>query len=307
MTAASPRQPIRLRSAARVGRALLARIAGAEKGGGDVDAPLLYLHAPERRPRVNFEDQSLTYLPRAEARVRIHDMRGQTPQPTLDEEGFMLLRSPTRMTDFSSREQLDAIHAPEIEAMVKEVTGAREAFALHHVMFRSERHVPGTIWGRPDAPNHGVHSDFGTSAPATAAEELERRGIAVTPRGRLAIINVWRSLRPPPQDVSLALCDARTVSPDETVATDAIAVRGTGLRQVEYLSYTFSPRHRWCYFSAMEPDEVILFRQYDERSAQPFGCPHSAFRNPAATSAPMPRLSIEARVCAYFDDERTGA
>jgi hypothetical protein len=287
-----------------IGRILAKAGGGGAGGGGDVKTTLTYVGASDPAPRADYENLSLRQMPQSPVRLRVADLRGDPCAPAIDKEGFALLRRPSRVTDFTSREQLDTIYRREVEEIVKAETGARRTFTLNHLICRSERHDAGAPEAAAaDPPFHSVHSDFtASSAPRLAAEELERRGLPGRIDGRLAFYNVWRSLRPPPQDVSLALCDSRSVSPEDLVPAVAVAIPGTKLREVEYLHYRHSRRHRWCYFPAMEPDEVILFRQYDSGAAQPSACPHSAFTNPSVPKGTPPRLSIEARVLVLFDD-----
>ncbi|HZF96569.1 MAG TPA: CmcJ/NvfI family oxidoreductase [Allosphingosinicella sp.] len=293
----------RPRAIAAAARALLSRWLPSGGGKGDVEAELSYLASAERRPRVDREDPSRNVMPRIPVRMPIRDRRGSSPPPSLEREGFALLRRPSRVSDFASREQLDRIYRPEVEEIVKTLTGARAAFTNHHLIFRSERHGPDSSGSAADPPYRAVHSDFTpVSAPLSAAEELERFGLPADVPAHFGIFNVWRSLRPPPQDTPLALCDARSVRREDMIASDAVAICGTNQRSVEFVSYLHDPAHRWGYFSAMEPDEVIVFRQHDSRLPQPSGCAHSAFRHPAPGCVAAPRLSIEARVYAFFGD-----
>lgn len=62
-----------------------------------------------------------------------------------------------------------------------------------------------------------------------------------------------------------------------------------------------SNRHRW-YYSAMNLNEVLVFKQYDSliNSVSRF-TPHVAFDHPDATEAAPLRESIEVRCLAIFD------
>jgi hypothetical protein len=69
---------------------------------------------------------------------------------------------------------------------------------------------------------------------------------------------------------------------------------------VEFYLALFDPVHRWCYFSDLTRDELLVFQQYDTAAAGAPGCPHTAFRDPAATRAATTRRSIEARAYVFF-------
>ena len=97
-------------------------------------------------------------------------------------------------------------------------------------------------------------------------------------------------------DSPLALCDARTFTDQDLIASDLVYahVRGETSR-VEY-----NPTHRWYYFSEMRTDEALLIRIYDSatdgRARLSF---HTSFENRLSPNAP-PRESIEARALVFF-------
>ena len=95
----------------------------------------------------------------------------------------------------------------------------------------------------------------------------------------------------------------RTINTADLIPADAI-FDAPGVPEWSFEGYLVShnPGHRWCYFSNMTPDEVLLFRSYDS-VAQPLQCvPHVAFNDPDCPPDAPPRQSIEVRGYAFFDD-----
>ena len=113
---------------------------------------------------------------------------------------------------------------------------------------------------------------------------------------RFGIVNVWRPIRGPVLDSPLALCDARTFTDDDLIASDLVYPHVRG----ETSSVEYKPGHRWYYFSEMQPDEAVLIRVHDSandgRARLSF---HTSFDNPLAPDAP-PRESIEVRSLVFF-------
>jgi len=113
---------------------------------------------------------------------------------------------------------------------------------------------------------------------------------------RFGIVNVWRPIRGPVVDSPLALCDARTFTDDDLIASDLVYPHVRG----ETSSVAYGRGHRWYYFSDMQPDEAILIRVHDSaddgRARLSF---HTSFDNPLAVGAP-PRESIEVRCLVFF-------
>jgi hypothetical protein len=108
-------------------------------------------------------------------------------------------------------------------------------------------------------------------------------------------------------DNPLALCDARSVSPEDLVATDILHFGEHDLAVPRHSGQIYSvrhnPAHRWFYVSEMRPDEVLLLKCYDSRAdGRARFMPHTGFRNPACPSEFVPRESIEARTLVVFDE-----
>jgi len=120
---------------------------------------------------------------------------------------------------------------------------------------------------------------------------------------RSAQYNVWRVLTPPPQDVPLAVCDARSVTPGELIAADALFDRDGAIAfSFEAWLLRHDPRQRWAYFSNMNPGEVLLFKTHDTDPAVAHCVPHGAFDAPECPAGVTPRASLEMRGIAYWFD-----
>lgn len=240
-------------------------------------------------------------MPVEQVRVPIENMRAASSHASLRAEGFALLRHQSGVTDFEDPEQLERVYLPETEALVAAETGASFAWALPRPVLRSAAAWAG---GAAGVVRDGVapvaHVDYSrASAGALVDAAASRRGVSAPPWRRLVLYTLWRALSPPPQDRPLAICDVRTVAPADLVAADAIANPGALTYSAEFLMLRHSPRHRWCWYPDMLPDEPLLFQQLDTAADGPSGCPHvSFFAEPAGGS---PRVSIETRICAFFD------
>ena len=119
---------------------------------------------------------------------------------------------------------------------------------------------------------------------------------------RFAIYNLWRVLSDPPQDAPLALCDARSVEASDCVNSDCVVdpLDEPELR-FENCIFRFNPGHRWCYFSNMTSDEVLVFKGFDSDPNRAGGVPHVAFDDPSCPMDATARESIDVRVIAFFD------
>jgi hypothetical protein len=108
---------------------------------------------------------------------------------------------------------------------------------------------------------------------APGAESLARSMLrqAGTPDfrfGRFQAINLWRVLSAPPQDWPLALCDGRSVDPEEGVRNAMIRVDtlphpGEIASELpddpsrpEAFVFHFNPRHLWYYYPDMTCEDL---------------------------------------------------
>ena len=128
-------------------------------------------------------------------------------------------------------------------------------------------------------------------------------------RGFADTSSTWRTLNPLLEDRPLALCDSRSVDPDDLVATVRIIPNAVG--EVYYL--TFISKHTWFWLEDQTPLEPFAFAMYVTKAGShdrrmfkillskhgaltTVGvCPHVFFVNPGAPKDASPRESIETR------------
>lgn len=265
-----------------------------------VRARIGYLADGTSRPRADRIQPERSVVPFEGRELPIHDMRHAADPASLSEEGFTLVRHKSRVIDFTDAAEVEEIYLAEVEELVRQASGATRVFALPHPVLRSSRHAPDASGMITEVPAPIAHTDFtDRSIQAAAAAALARAGATVADTRRIMIYTVWRSLRAPPQDRPLALCDIRTVAMTDLVRADAVGNPGSAEVESEFYLLKANDRHRWCYYSAMTPDEVLIFRQSDSISDGPSGCPHTSFIHPENREA-VPRLSIEARACVFL-------
>jgi hypothetical protein len=226
--------------------------------------------------------------------VTITDLRKSPTQPSIEREGFELLRAPTAVADLNSDEAVENGYYPEIEALLKKRFG-RVRVAIFDATRRSDS---GTGAANPDGkrgPATRVHVDYTQkSGPqrlkdtigATEAARLLESG------ARVIQVNVWRPIKGPVQRAPLAVADASSIAKDELVATDQVFPDRVG--EIYHLAY--GPRQKWYYASKMERDEVLLIAGWDSTDPEGSRCaPHGAFQLPNQDPGSPPRESIEIR------------
>lgn len=235
----------------------------------------------------------------------IEDLRGQ--ESFLDREGFALVSHKSAVANFHLIEEdaaTDKLYSEEIAALVKDLTGASHVFMQGGGKKRYGPKATDRLKGLTNAlPALYPHGDtIDKSALELAQRILEYvPGLSLDGR-RWAHYNIWRPITPPPQDYPLALCDARSINATdrETVIAHTVT-RTIGEMKFETAGYMHNPSHRWCYFSNMSPDEVLVFITHDSDPTRPHQVAHTAFLDPTCPPDTPTRASVEMRALVLFD------
>jgi hypothetical protein len=265
---------------------------------GTVPGDVNYIARSAERPRYYANDHSrdrLSFDPRT---VMIADARQAAVAPTLDVEGFAIVPHVSAVSDFRDSAQVAAVHPAEIRRLLLEATGADEVVVNGSGVLRFGERSQDS--GRLDnsLPARFVHIDI---SDATAAIFSARSAPAGRPILRSCHYNVWRSFSGAPQDVPLALCDARSLAPEDLLAADAVFDAPDKPEwSFEGLVIAHNPRHRWSYFRDMTRDEALLFKTNDSDAGRAHHVPHVAFDDPGCPPGVPPRSSIEMRGIAYW-------
>ena len=249
------------------------------------------------RPGEGETDRSGTF---SAEEMPVADIRGLPEEATLDRQGFALVPHDTAVKDFYDEDEVRAVYFPEIERLIKETTGASKVIIFDHTI-RVEGGDAVNDRGLRK-PVRVVHNDYTEKSGPQRVRDLVEDPAEAEARlqKRFAVVNIWRPIRGPVQDKPLAVLDARSMGPNDFVATDLVYRDRTG----EIYSVHHRPTHRWYYVSEMRPDEALLLKCYDSATdGRARFTAHSAFSNPSAPADAAPRESIEARTLVFFPPE----
>jgi hypothetical protein len=258
-----------------------------------------YLGPMSERPRFHANDHSRDNLNLESHLIRVTDARSAADPPTLEREGFRLVRHRSAVADFRDQQEVGRVHRAEIADLLREVSGADEVIVSAPGVLRfSERSAAsGTLDN--SYPARFVHVDVSDPTALDMAARASPRPMEDV--RRFAHYNVWRAFSPPPQDVPLAVCDARSLSPEDLVPADAVFDVKEGPEwSFEGLLVRHNPNHRWSYYSDMDVADALIFKTSDSDPGQPHNVPHSGFDDPRCPDDAAPRASIEMRGIAFW-------
>jgi hypothetical protein len=244
------------------------------------------------------------------ANMAIRDARPFRHELSLDGQGFILLDHKSAVTDFTNIDANQRSYHSEVECLIKDLTGATAVSVFPTLLLRSERSARAKIRGMSTGPAHFAHCDYSANYALHLARTVYFPDQELDPGRRIAGFNIWRAISPPPQDIPLAICDARSVAASDYVLADAVIdpsntgdaaqrMRASEAR-FESIVLLHNPAHRWNYFSNMTRDEVLIFKSHDSQLPYAQRVPHTAFRDSTCPSGIPSRMSIEARAFAYF-------
>ena len=267
-----------------------------------VNARLNYLAEATPKP-VNYAYEPPAGVPRRSGKytaqsVSIRNGREMLGRLSLDTNGFVLTEHETAVKDFYDPDEVKSVYYPEVERLLKRVTGAERVVVFDHIVRNPVLAERGEKGAR--LPAKFVHNDYSLkSAPRRVRDHLPEEADRLL-ENRFAEINVWRAIRGPIESSPLALCDARSLDLEDIVPTDLVYRERVG----ETLGFLFSPRHRWYYFPQMQPNEAILLKCYDSKDdGRARFTAHTSFEDPNSPPNAAPRESIEVRTLVFWPPE----
>ena len=276
---------------------------GKTAAGAFVETTLNYLADSSERP-VLYTYEPPTGVPRMTGKseprsVLIRNAR-LAEEPSLDTQGFQLVRHETAVRDFYDRAEVEKTYYPEIEALLKEATGAEKVVVFDHQVRNIELSQQGQRNAREYV--HTVHNDYtAKSGPRRVQDHLPPAEAEERLRHRFAEINVWRPIRGPIESSPLAVCEAQSIDPKDFVPADLVYRDKVG----EVYRFTYNPNHRWSYFPGLDRNEAILLKCYDSKEdGRARFSAHSAFDDPTSPADAAPRESIEVRALVFWPENQ---
>jgi hypothetical protein len=275
----------------------------ADKGIEVVNARLNYMAEATAKP-VNYAFDPPAGVLRSSGKhvaqdVAIRNGREVVDELSLDTNGFVLTPHETAVRDFYDSEEVKSVYYPEVERLLKRVTGAERVLIFDHVVRNPVLAERGEKGAR--SPAKIVHNDYSFKSAPRRVRDLLPQDADRLLKNRFAEINVWRAIRGPIESSPLALCDARSLRPEDVVPCDLVYRERVG----ETYGFTYNPKHRWYYFPRLERNEAILLKCYDSKDdGRARFTAHTSFDDPNSPPDAAPRESIEVRALVFWPTDQ---
>lgn len=258
-----------------------------------------------QRYRYDTVDRARTNLVLETRDVKVFDVRSRRQQLSYAHDGFSLLdhvsefaglANSEQVTDEAFLLQLRDNYLREMGEFVRAVSGTPHVYPQPIGFF--VRHGSKSKVKTSQRPAALPHVDFTAETANEMAAMIQQDAAPGLRYRNFAIYQTWRAVSPAPQDNVLCFCNVDTVVPEDFRVVDSIMgpedVPGNVYKMEMALH---NPAHRWMYFAAMQPSEVLVFQGYDTRSPRPIL--HTSVNNPAPGASV--RVSIECRHYAFFE------
>ena len=207
-------------------------------------------------------------------------------------KGSSFIRQPSAVSDFYDDEEVERVHYPEIERLIRRATGAVRVEIFDHT-----RRSAGDKRSGVRDPVRSVHNDYTPKSGPQRVRDLFPDEAEELLKRRFAVINAWHSIRDRVESWPLAICDARSIEPEDLIATDLVYRDRVG----EVFNLAHNPDHQWFYFPRLEEDRTILLKCFDSaEDGRARFTAHTAFEDPESAAGAPPRESIELRALVFF-------
>ena len=224
--------------------------------GSSTDMPVYYASSPGRDAAHDVDRGIKTQT------ISVEDARGNddftiTAEFNQNTCGVNLVNHHSTVENFLDSAIIKTVYEPEIESLLKEVTGCYRVAIFDHTVRASDPDIRDVKNVRE--PSTLVHNDYTSNSGFTCLRENLGADAEKLKQGRFQIVNVWRPLVDPVENWPLAFCDTRSLETENLIDT----IRKGRNHEGEIVLATHNQSQRWFYYSKMRPDEVLIFKTFD--------------------------------------------
>ena len=238
-------------------------------------------------------------------RVKVYDARELIPLPSVSTFGFTLVEHESQCADMSDQAMVTSVLYEEYARLLQDLTGCFAVKVTQHQYRNGYGGLPvGHPRGARATPNGsdgvygGIHSDVTPYSEPGWAPLVDGR--------HFQVFNFWQSSDPtrPIQIMPLSLCDMASVDPSDMIYADSWNQTKNPRKLVSY-RLAFNKAQRWYYYPNMQPNELLIFKQYDSMEEAPNRrCVyHGAIDVPNVPYPALLRETIEVRLLALYGKE----
>ncbi|OBR09537.1 GA4 desaturase [Colletotrichum higginsianum IMI 349063] len=238
---------------------------------------------------INLYSESDKY--RDERTVFMRDIRSEMDRFTIEHDGLAFLKNKIDIKDWTNEDEVREVLLRETPELIKKhgaKTDTTPVFAIH---------TDSTV-------------DSGFELLKASVAKMEPPPTALPPKARVLLVNVWRPLKTITRD-PLAFLVPSSIRPEERHAqifsrpADTFKVFGKDAGDYWLDTASYAEHHEWVFLGHQQPDEPVMFLQWDSEGVNRFESKmsvfHSCFEDSEYEDHPE-RASMELKCLVFFDD-----
>ncbi|GJC96391.1 GA4 desaturase [Colletotrichum higginsianum] len=247
---------------------------------------------------INLYSESDKY--RDERTVFVRDIRSEMDRFTIEHDGLAFLKNKIDIKDWTNEDEVREVLLRETPELIKKQSRIR------HSDFSGAK--------TDTTPVFAIHTDStvdsGFEPLKASVAKMEPPPTALPPKARVLLVNVWRPLKTITRD-PLAFLVPSSIRPEERHAqifsrpADTFKVFGEGAGDYWLDTASYAEHHEWVFLGHQQPDEPVMFLQWDSEGVNRFESKmsvfHSCFEDSEYEDHPE-SANMELKCLVFFDD-----
>ncbi|KXH42819.1 hypothetical protein CSIM01_05927 [Colletotrichum simmondsii] len=256
----------------------------------------------------NLYSDAANYRDKREVFVR--NIRSEMDQFTTASDGLQFLRHEVDIKDWSDEDEVREVILRDTQELLKKHFNAKRIFTTVSRI----RHSDTSGIRKDTTPVYSIHGDLtvrsGLELLQDTIPKMDPPPKSVPPKGRVLMVNVWRPLKTIERD-PIAFLVPKSIRSQERHAQifsrpeGKFKVFGKDAQDFWLDTASYSENHDWVFLDHQQPDEPVLFLQWDSASLENFESRMAVFHSSFEDSRFMneaERASIELKCLVFLDE-----
>ncbi|KAK1623764.1 hypothetical protein BDP81DRAFT_399116 [Colletotrichum phormii] len=257
---------------------------------------------------INLYSDADNYRDKREVFVR--DIRPDMFQFKTENDGLEFLKHEVDIKDWSNEDEIREVMLRETEELLKRHFNSKRVFTT----VQRIRHSDSSGVRKDTTPVYSIHADLtvrsGLELLENTAANMEPLPKSLPPKGRVLLVNVWRPLKAIKRD-PIAFLVPRSIKLEERHAQifsqpeGKFKVFGRDAQDFWLDTASYSKDQDWVFLDHQQPDEPVLFLQWDSAGLEKFESKMAVFHSSFEDSRYIndtERASIEMKCLVFLNE-----
>ncbi|KAK1461265.1 hypothetical protein CMEL01_14901 [Colletotrichum melonis] len=242
--------------------------------------------------------------------VFVRNIRAEMNQFTTASDGLEFVKHRVDVKDWSDEDEVREVILRDTQELLKKHFNANRTFTTVSRI----RHSDTSGIRKDTTPVYSIHGDLTVRSGLELLEDtipkMDHPPKSMPPKGRVLMVNVWRPLKTIKRD-PIAFLVPKSIRSQERHAQifsrpeGKFKVFGKDAQDFWLDTASYSEDHDWVFLDHQQPDEPVLFLQWDSASLESFESRMAVFHSSFEDSRFMneeERASIELKCLVFLDE-----